>query len=269
MNIDHRLSALLSGGLVEHEYVSGMLRGLLRVQTPEGAVELLQQTVRRLGGQVVLASENDTDALPLDVSLGEGPPMVATAEPFSVARMQLERTLPRLVEDARQAIDLLRQAERLTEETNCDLLTGLANRRVLDRVLPRIDDGVIVMIDLDHFKAVNDGSGHAAGDAVLARFGLMLADEVRTSDTTCRVGGEEFVIVLPGVDVPTAVELVDRIRRTWALVAPLPITFSAGMAAVSATGGMAALLAADQAMYLAKSNGRNRTELAADRDDLG
>ncbi len=257
------------GEPVEHECVSGMLRGLLRVRTSEGAVELFQQTVRRLGGRLVLASENDTNALPLDVSLGEGPPMLATAEPFSIARMQLERTLPRLVEDARQAIDLLRQAERLTDETNHDLLTGLANRRVLDRVLPRIDDGVIVMIDLDHFKAVNDGSGHAAGDAVLARFGRMLADEVRTSDTTCRVGGEEFVIVLPGADVPTAVELVDRIRGTWVLVAPFPITFSAGMAAVSATGGTAALLAADQAMYLAKSKGRNRTELEADRNGLG
>ncbi len=257
------------GEPVEHEWVSGMLRGLLRVRTSEGAVELLQQTVRRLGGRLVLASENDTDALPLDVSLGEGPPMLATAEPFSVARMQLERTLPRLVEDARQAINLLRQAERLTEETNQDLLTGLANRRVLDRALPRIDDGVIVMIDLDHFKAVNDGSGHAAGDAVLARFGRLLANEVRTSDTTCRVGGEEFVIVLSGMDVPTAVELVDRIRASWTLVAPQPITFSAGIAAASSTGGTAALLAADQAMYLAKSNGRNRTELAADQGDLG
>jgi PleD family two-component response regulator len=95
--------------------------------------------VRQLGGQLVLASENDTDALPIDVSLGEGPPMMATAEPLSVARMQLERTLPRLVEDARQAIGLLRQAESLTEQTNDDPLTGLANPRVLERVLPRID----------------------------------------------------------------------------------------------------------------------------------
>ncbi|MGK2928061.1 MAG: EAL domain-containing protein [Acidimicrobiales bacterium] len=185
-----------------------------------------------------------------------GRPTPADAVPLHLA--------PRL-ETVDAAVDLLRQAERLTEETNHDLLTGLANRRVLDRVLPRIDDGVIVMIDLDHFKAVNDGSGHAAGDAVLARFGRMLADEVRTSDTTCRVGGEEFVMVLPGVDVATAVELVDRIRGTWVLAAPQPITFSAGMAAVSDTGGTAAFLAADQAMYLAKSNGRNRTELAADR----
>lgn len=253
----------------EHQCVSGMLRGLLRVRTSEGAVELLQQTVLGLGGRLVLASENDTDALPLDVSLGEGPPMLAAAEPFSVARMQLERALPRLVEDARQTIDLLRRAERLIEERNQDLLTGLANRRVLDRLLPRIDAGVIVMVDLDHFKAVNDGGGHAAGDAVLARFGQMLANEVRTSDTICRVGGEEFVIVLPRANVAAATELVDRIRAAWVIAAPLPVTFSAGMASVSDLGGTAALLAADQAMYLAKSNGRNRTEVAADQNGRG
>ena len=247
---------------VESDAVASLLRGLLRVSSAAGAVDLLQRTVRRMGGTMVPAAAAGDDVLAIDVSLGEGPPLLVEVERFTVARMQLERLLPRLVEDAREAVHLLRRTERLRDETSRDSLTGLGNRRVLDRVLPRAGSGSIVLLDLDHFKRVNDEHGHAAGDDVLRAFGKVLADQVRAHDTTCRIGGEEFAIVLSDLEVPAAVALVDRIRTSWSEVSPRPVTFSAGVAAVSPDGGTAALLAADRAMYRAKDLGRNRTVTA-------
>jgi len=119
------------------------------------------------------------------------------------------------------------------------------------------------MIDLDHFKRINDTLGHAAGDAVLARFGRTLSAEVRVGDTSCRLGGEEFVVVAAGMDEGGARELVDRIRAAWVEAAPHPVTFSAGLAPITASGGTPALLAADRALYRAKRCGRDRTEVEA------
>jgi diguanylate cyclase (GGDEF)-like protein/PAS domain S-box-containing protein len=254
---------------VESDLVANLLRGLLRVRSAPAAVHLLELTIRGMGGVVVPASAAGPEALPVDVSLGEGPPMLVEADRFTVARMQIERLLPRLVEDARQAVDLLRQTERLAEATARDELTGLANRRVFDRVLPRAVAGSVVMIDLDHFKAVNDEFGHAAGDAVLTAFAKVLTEQGRAQDTTCRIGGEEFALVLTDADVAGAQELVGRIRAAWRSAAPRAVTFSAGVAQITDHGGTAALLDADRALYAAKALGRNRTETAPAPDDGG
>jgi diguanylate cyclase (GGDEF)-like protein/PAS domain S-box-containing protein len=258
--------------MVESDAVADLLRGLLRVRSAPAAAELLQDTIRGMGGVLVPAVDAGEHALPVDVSLGEGPPVLVEVERFTVARMQLERLLPRLAEDARQAVDLLRQTERLGAETTRDQLTGLANRRVLDRVLPRATSGSVVMIDLDHFKAVNDEHGHAAGDAVLVSFADVLMTQVRAQDTCCRMGGEEFALVLADADPRGAAELVRRIRGGFAAVQhPGAVTFSAGVAPVGPEGGTVALLAADRALYTAKALGRDRTVEAApaDQTELG
>ena len=96
-----------------------------------------------------------------------------------------------------------------------------------------------------------------------AWFGRTLSAEVRANDTTCRLGGEEFVVVAAGLGAPAASELVDRIRAAWVDDAPYPVTFSAGVAPVTGSGGTPALLAADRALYRAKRRGRNRTEIEA------
>lgn len=250
-------------GLVsEAEAITGVLRRLLRIRSAAGAAALLQRTVRDLGGGLVLAAEAGDDAVPVDVSLGEGPPVLPRAEMLSVARMQIERIIPPLAEDARQAVDLLRRQERLKAQANADALTGLANRRVLERVLPRTQRGIVVMIDLDHFKDLNDALGHHAGDKVLAEFGALLSQSVRVGDVCCRIGGEEFVIVATDPDLPAVIGLVDRIRTAWANTAPHPVTFSAGAAAVNGAGAGTALLSADRALHRAKALGRDRTELA-------
>ena len=248
--------------VAEAEAIARMLRRLLRIRSAAAAAALLQRTVRELGGGLVLATDAGDDALPVDVSLGEGPPLLPRAALQSTARTQLERVIPRLTEDARQAVDLLRRQERLQTQSDVDVLTGLTNRRVLERVLPRTLRGVVVMIDLDHFKRVNDTLGHAAGDEVLAAFGSVLSRSVRAGDVCCRIGGEEFVVIAADPGLDAAEGLIDRIRKTWAASAPHDVTFSAGAAVVAAAGGGAALLAADRALYRAKAGGRDRTELA-------
>ena len=154
-----------------------------------------------------------------------------------------------------------------------DALTGLWNRRHLDRVLPGLLTGndtggtwlSIAILDLDHFKRVNDDRGHATGDAVLARVGELLADLVPEPGFTARLGGEEFVLVLPGVDPTAAHELCERTRRRigdhpWGPVtAGLPVTVSIGHATATPTSTTGSLLStADAALYDAKRGGRDQ-----------
>jgi diguanylate cyclase (GGDEF)-like protein len=167
--------------------------------------------------------------------------------------------------------------DELIDQASHDVLTGLLNRRELDS---RADEAVALarrhgralsclLLDLDHFKEVNDVHGHAAGDQVLRETGRLLADTCRISDVIARYGGEEFILLLPETPPQAAVVLADKLR--WAL-AKTP--FKAGDARVSvrASIGVAAftrvmdtpadlIAAADEALYRAKGLGRDRTEL--------
>lgn len=249
--------------LAEAEVVTRVLRRLLHIRSAAAAAALLQQTVRDLGGGLVLAVDAGEDAIHIDVSLGEGAALVPRADLLGGARAQIERVIPRLAEDARHAIALLQRQERLRTQSDTDLLTGLANRRVLERVLPRTVRGAVIMIDLDHLKAVNDTLGQTAGDEVLAEFGVVLSRSVRAGDVCCRTGGEEFVIVAGDPDLTAALGLIERLRTEWTAAAPHQVTFSAGAAAVDADGAGAALLAADRALDRAKELGLGRTELSS------
>jgi len=129
----------------------------------------------------------------------------------------------------------------------------------------------IVMIDLDHFKRMNDTYGHDAGDAVLRAVGQCLRDGVRRSDIPCRYGGEELVLILPECDASAAVRCAEGIRSAIAALelrsgdTLLPqVTASFGIAMWPANGEDAAALlqAADSALYKAKDGGRNRVCMA-------
>jgi len=218
-----------------------------------------ERLVRRLGGRLVPAGGPEARlALPIDLSFSGGPPQLAIAPPDSVALMLLERDLPAFVEDAQRSLALIGQRGRLRQDATADPLTGLANRRILNRLLARVRSGdAVVMFDLDFFKNLNDTRGHAAGDQVLAAFGRLLSGEVRAGDLAARYGGEEFVVVQRGpADAGT---LCDRLRHQWPSVAPYPVTFSAGWARVGeGETGKAALARADRALYTAKNTGRDR-----------
>jgi diguanylate cyclase (GGDEF)-like protein len=172
--------------------------------------------------------------------------------------------------------DALRQAvQALREQSITDPLTGLYNRRYLLELLPRElmraqrSGGALalIMVDLDHFKRINDGFGHEAGDLVLKRLGGLLKQSVRGSDTACRYGGEEFLLVLPEAAAEGAAGRAEAIRRAVKSLAlshlerPLgTITASLGVAVFpdDAADAETLLRAADEALYRAKNSGRDQ-----------
>jgi diguanylate cyclase (GGDEF)-like protein len=161
---------------------------------------------------------------------------------------------------------------RLSRLAAIDPLTGVFNRRGLDLVLPEHDERLssVAMCDLDRFKRINDEHGHAAGDELLRRVSSLLASVVRAADGVVRWGGEEFLVVLPGVEKATALHVVERARKAIeddAVVVGgqvVRITISVGVAERHPGETRDALIArADEALYVAKNSGRNRVELAA------
>ena len=156
-----------------------------------------------------------------------------------------------------------------------DPLTGLLNRASLEsRVAEieqqaRITDAAVSLIvcDIDHFKHVNDEHGHERGDAVLRDVALEMRRSLRTFELVYRIGGEEFLVLLPGVELREAVGVAERVRRAVAAARPgdLEVTVSAGVAAASgaATHYGRLFAAADEALLDAKRAGRNRV-VAAD-----
>ena len=149
-----------------------------------------------------------------------------------------------------------------------DPLTGVGNRYDLSRMLAALRPGdAVALLDLDHFKRLNDTAGHAAGDDVLRKAGALLRQVARREDTVIRYGGEEFLVLLPGAGDAGATSFDARLRAAWADVQP-GVTFSTGIAVVDAatTGGAAAVAHADEALYAAKAAGRARA--ASWRADL-
>jgi two-component system cell cycle response regulator len=162
-----------------------------------------------------------------------------------------------------------------------DELTGLRNRRYLDRHLASLVDQAreqqrplsVLMLDIDHFKAINDTYGHLAGDQVLREFARRVAETVRGVDLACRMGGEEFVVVMPGTDGAVALKVAERLRKVIADVPfavpdrgqTIAVTVSVGMAmmAPEADTPQTLLKRADEALYRAKRDGRNRVVAAA------
>jgi diguanylate cyclase (GGDEF)-like protein len=162
----------------------------------------------------------------------------------------------------------------LVLQATTDELTGLMNRR---NILRRLDeeqqrairlqeDLCIMIIDLDHFKRINDTYGHLCGDVVLKRAAAGIRDTVRTYDIIGRIGGEEFLIISPGVPMEETINLAERVRR---LISELEIeqgeqkitvTVSAGVTTLESDdmGVVPMMMRADRALYMAKEQGRNR-----------
>jgi diguanylate cyclase (GGDEF)-like protein len=160
-----------------------------------------------------------------------------------------------------------------------DALTGLANRRQLDFALGREvartvrtnEPLSVALIDIDHFKDINDTFGHVAGDEVLREVAGALARSVRDVDLVARYGGEEFAIVLPNCASAGALVVVERVRAAVASVGgAAKVTVSAGIATAAGEGtqGDSLIAAADEALYESKRAGRDRATLALNDQPL-
>jgi diguanylate cyclase (GGDEF)-like protein/PAS domain S-box-containing protein len=189
-------------------------------------------------------------------------------------RKQVEKRL-RYVNDKLQGqlIEIGLLQSKLREQAIRDPLTGLFNRRYLDETLDRELSRAgrenypvcVIMIDIDHFKRVNDTYGHDAGDQVLKAIAGTLAEHSRRGDFACRYGGEEFVVAMPNISLETAYERAESLRQSLTLlqvpygIYSLSVTISIGIACYPENGltREAILRAADQAMYAAKDAGRN------------
>ena len=186
-------------------------------------------------------------------------------------RSQLERDLTEQKERAD------RFALEMASLVNVDDLTGLATRRHFMEQLDILAAGArranqpltLAMIDIDHFKPINDRFGHAVGDAVLMAIGAACRTSVRSNDVIGRLGGEEFAMLMPLTEQDVAYRIVDRLREAVAaIVVPhsdgssVSVTISVGMAMFAGQEIDRLLLDADRALYAAKKRGRNRIELA-------
>jgi diguanylate cyclase (GGDEF)-like protein/PAS domain S-box-containing protein len=174
---------------------------------------------------------------------------VSTFSDVTERRREERETYARLLDSERAALT--------------DPLTGIGNRRHADAFLATIAPGdAIALVDIDHFKRINDEKGHAAGDEVLRKLAEHLARQVRADDHVARFGGEEFLVLLSGGS-STAVAAIQRISHAWADISD-GVTFSAGVAAHTAGRPVIeTLAAADRALYQAKARGRDRV-VAAD-----
>ncbi len=174
--------------------------------------------------------------------------------------------------------ELLRTREALRIQATHDSLTGLINRfTIMERLcteLARSQRGHtqcgIVLVDIDRFKLINDSRGHAAGDAVLRELAQRFKDNIRPYDAVGRYGGEEFLFLLPGCDLPNAVNHAERLRR---LIADQPVVHNNFKLQVTASFGVTCwgparngeelVQLADESLYRAKNRGRNCVESRA------
>lgn len=280
--------------LIGHDPVGHAVFDLLHLRRPEGIADLdglraavgrrLHLTVSphdlRMVGIAVPAIAESGAGLLLNLSLGAG--IVAAVRRFELsngdfAPTDLTNELLFLAEanaavsaEAAALSDRLRHAHIVAEERSfTDTLTGLRNRRGLDRMLEMLSQRrgrfSILALDLDRFKEVNDTKGHAAGDQVLRAVSTAMLQAARSADVVARTGGDEFVIILEG-SAPQA-RLV-RIAERLIAAAEQPIETEGGIASISASIGIAVSddhppgdvgavwKAADAALYLSKKSGR-------------
>ena len=245
-----------------------------------------------------MASE-ESDLLCKHVEAGNGKgylclPMVAHGEIMGLLHIRFadenDRTRNIIIQSALAAAEQLslilanlRLRETLKNQSIRDSQTGLFNRRYMEDSLirelsraERVNKSVAVaIVDIDHFKRLNDTFGHTAADAVLREWSELLKAKFRGSDIVCRYGGDEFVIILPDISVEDARQRLEQLRKDLARMVVREdghsiqaVTVSMGLAfyPVHGRSSQALLQAADRALYKAKETGRDRIEIASDNN---
>jgi diguanylate cyclase (GGDEF)-like protein len=191
---------------------------------------------------------------------------------------QLVQQLWARVDLERDHMTLQTKATEATRSAEEDALTGIGNRRLLERFLEREEvrqsNLACIIADIDSFKEINDTFGHGVGDIVLCQVGRLIASKARSGQQVIRYGGDEFVVALPGVDVEAARGFAERLRLAvfeleWGLVArDLHVTVSLGVACGPAKSWRVAFAAADGRLLAAKRQGRNTVVVTTSIDSL-
>jgi len=285
-----RLFPVSSGALYMQEVPTGAARMLGHWGTDPSALAVLHLArCQALRGQVV-----GPDAVCCQVHAERGAPtlrcipLMAQGETFGLLHIRVpastltavqEQLLTTMVDQGALALANIRLRERLEQQAIRDPLTGLFNRRYMEvsfeRELHRAQRNQtglsVLLMDLDHFKQINDTFGHATGDLVLRELGMMLRTRTRANDIVCRYGGEEILVIMPETGLPVARERAEQLRQAMREL-PLQaehgpvrsVTISIGVAVFPDHGETsdALLQAADTALYRAKATGRNRVCLA-------
>jgi diguanylate cyclase (GGDEF)-like protein len=220
---------------------------------------------------VLLTGYDDQDSKRRGMEAGADEFLQKPVSPF-----ELDLRLRSLLRIKALTDELVRQNQRLLGLAHTDPLTGVPNRRhVLEQLRREVRRAgrygnalAVALLDLDHFKQVNDRFGHTTGDEVLRAAARALASGIREEDTLGRIGGEEFLVVAPQVGIAEAAHMADRLRMLVqarpALAAgkPIGMTVSVGVAAVhrgaAPVSPHALFEAADRALYAAKGAGRDR-----------
>ncbi|NNU16684.1 PleD family two-component system response regulator [Parvularcula sp. ZS-1/3] len=223
----------------------------------------------RMAPILAIASKDETRQLVRALDLGVSDYLMTPIDAQELAarvRTQIRRM--RYLEQLRASFD------QTMEMAIIDQLTGLYNRRFLSNQGTRLIEEAhtteeplaALMVDIDHFKMVNDTYGHDAGDLVLKEVSARLTTSVRGSDLACRTGGEEFAILMPRTPKESAHDIADRVLRAVNSVTvklsdgqTLDVTVSIGVASLDRSDNLATILKrADEALYRAKQNGRNQ-----------
>jgi diguanylate cyclase (GGDEF)-like protein len=276
----------------QQEFIQALnTRGIEVVDVSNGTAALV--SLQRSRPQVVIANPHarGLSAMELAKMLAQSndgiPLILAGSEPASVTvRLEAMREgafdyfeLPRdfelLLERTQQLVRLRQKIDRLRADADLDHLTGLANRRRFRVALIREVErwkryGVpcaLLLIDIDHLKEINDRFGHPAGDACIQHVANTLSVVSRDNDTASRLGGEEFALLLAGIDVERSAAAAERLRDVIATrrvegVGQVTVSIGVSGCPVSATSDRSLYTASDGALYVAKNGGRNRVALA-------
>jgi anti-sigma regulatory factor (Ser/Thr protein kinase) len=215
-------------------------RQVLHASDADEIVGIVLTATHRLGGWTVPARLADDRALPIDLSFGRSETLLPAADGHSRARDHLERHLPSLIDDALRALDLL--STRGAEPRPDDPSTGLLNQVGLRRALERLDaPGAVVRLELRPVAPASDDTyAQAAADArppeeTVAAFAHHLRGQLRITDLAGRTADEAFVVVLPGVADGRADQVLDRLARGWAAVAPIEVRVLASVVGLDGT----------------------------------
>jgi diguanylate cyclase (GGDEF)-like protein len=271
-------------------------RGIEVVEVSNGSAAIV--SLQRSRPQVVIANPrarglSGTELAKMLAQSNDGIPLVlAGTEPATVTvrldamregafdYFEVPRDFELLLERTQQLVRLRQKIDRLREDADLDHLTGLANRRRFRVALIREVErwrryGVpcsLLLIDIDHLKGVNDKYGHPAGDEVIRQVAHTISVISRDNDTAARLGGEEFALLLAGVDVEKATAAAERLREVVASrrvegVGMVTVSIGVSGCPISATSDRALYSASDSALYVAKNGGRNRVALAPPLQD--